>query len=147
MRSCGHQIRQQLVARVLFCVWDVGCATANRRLHFNQLTNRSVWFNSRSYTSLPGKMTSIFNHSKLPCHSEKLKASSWVINFIKKPHTKLPGKNVVTEKFLCIVRSTQSTQHVKCSACFLGLFLSPIVECTMSNDTSVRSIISTKEKR
>ena len=29
------------------------------------------------------------------------------------------------EKFLCIVRSVQSTQHVKCSACFLGLFCCP----------------------
>ena len=44
MRSCGHQIRQQLVVCVPFCVWDVGCATASRCLHFSQLTNCSVQY-------------------------------------------------------------------------------------------------------
>ena len=87
MRLCGHQICQQLVVHVPFCVWDVGCATANRRSRFNQLTNHSVRFNSRSYASLPGETTSVFNHFKSPCRSEKLKASSRVMNLKKKTHT------------------------------------------------------------
>ena len=46
----------------------------------NQLTSCSVWFNSRSYVSLPGEMTPVFNHFKSPCRSEKRKASSQVIS-------------------------------------------------------------------
>ena len=42
-----------------------------------------------------------------------------------KKHTKLSRQNISPEKFLCIVRSVQSTQHVKCSTCFLGLFCRP----------------------
>ena len=79
----------------------------------NQLTNHSVQFNSH------------FSHFKLPCPSKKLKVSSLVINFVKKTRTKLSRKNISTEKFLCIVWSMQSTQRVKCSACFLGLFCHP----------------------
>ena len=66
----------------------------------SQLTNCSVLVNSCSYVSLLGETTSIFNYFESPCQSEKLKASSWVIN--------LSGKNTSTETFLCIVRSTQS---------------------------------------
>ena len=79
----------------------------------NHLTNRSVWFNSHSFASLPGETTSSFNHFKSPC--------SQVINLVKKLHTKLSGKNISIEKFLCIV----SAQHVKCCACFLGQFCHP----------------------
>ena len=43
----------------------------------------------------------------------------------QKTLTKLSRKNISPEKFLCIVQSTQSTQHVKCSTCFLGLFCHP----------------------
>ena len=71
MRSCGHQICQQPVVSVPFCVWDVGCATANWHSRFNQLSNCSVRFNSRSYASLPGETTSIFSHFKSPCRCEK----------------------------------------------------------------------------
>ena len=108
MRSCGHQIRQQPVVRVPFCVWDVGCATANRRSRFNQLTNHSIRFNSCSYASLPGKTTSVFSHFKSPCRSEKPKASSRVMNLAKKCTPKFPG------------RVWQSAKHVKCSICFFS---------------------------
>ena len=91
----------------------------------NQLTNCSIRFNSCSYASLPGETTPVFNHFKSPCWSEKQKVSSRVINLVKKTHTKLSRQNISPEKFLCIVRSTQSTQHVKCSTCFLGLFCHP----------------------
>ena len=74
----------------------------------NQLTNHSVRFSSRSYASLPGETTSVFSHFKRPSWSEKQKASSWVINLVKKLHTKFSGKNISTEK------SVQSAQHVKC---------------------------------
>ena len=89
----------------------------------NRLTNCSVQFNSLSYVS--GKTTSVFNHFKSQCQSKKLKASSWVINLVKKQHTELSGMNISTERFLCIVWSVQSAQHVKCSTCFLGLFCCP----------------------
>jgi len=98
---CGYQIRQQPVVRVPFCVWDVGCATAYRRSHFNQLTNRSVWFNSRSYASLPGETTSVFSHFKSPCRSEKPKASSRVMN-LKKMHTKISGKSMIQNSFCAL---------------------------------------------
>ena len=88
----------------LFCVWDVGCATANRRSRFNQLTNHSVRFNSHSYTPLPGETTSVFNHFKSPCWSKKLKASSRMINLV---HTKNAHQNFqeecYTEQFLCVI--------------------------------------------
>ena len=61
----------------------------------NQLTNPSVWFNFHSFASLPGEAASIFNHFKSPC--------SQVINLVKKMHTKLSGKNISAEEFLCIV--------------------------------------------
>ena len=67
----------------------------------NQLTNCSVWFNSRSYASFPGEMTSVFNHFKSPCRSEKLKANSQVINLVQKMHTRLSGKNI--EQCFCAV--------------------------------------------
>ena len=66
----------------LFCVWGIGCATASQRSHFNQLSNRSVRFNSCPSASLPGEMTSVFNHFKSPCWSKKLKTSPWVINLV-----------------------------------------------------------------
>ena len=82
------------------CWHHVGCATANRRSRFNQLTNRSVRFNSRSYTSLSGETTSVFNHFKSPCWSEKPLASSWVMNLAKKPPTKIWRKSMI-ENSLC----------------------------------------------
>ena len=93
------------------CMWASNAPAPATRcacpsvLVLNQLTNHRVWFNSCSYMSVPGETTFIFTHSKLPCHSEKLKASSWVINVIRNLPTKLSGKNISTEKFLCIVRS------------------------------------------
>ena len=117
---------QQQAARVPFFVSVVLVVPQPVGVHvLNQLTNCSVWFNSSSYASLPGEMTHVFNHLKLPCRSEKQKTSSRVINLVKKTHTKLSRKNISPEKFLCIVQSTQSTQHVKCSTCFLGLFCRP----------------------
>ena len=104
----------------LFCVWDVGCATANRRSRFNQLTSRSIRFSSRSYASLHGKTTSIFNHFKSPCWSEKLKASSWVINLVQKKAHQNFKEEYYTETFLCVVRSVRSARHVKCSTCFFS---------------------------
>ena len=79
-----------------------------------------VWFSSHSYASLPGETTSVFNHCKLPCRSEKLKASFRVMNLVKKKKHQNFQEECYTEMFLCIVRSTQSTMHVKCSACFFS---------------------------
>ena len=127
MRSCGHQICQQPVVRVPFCVWDVGCATANRRSRFNQLTNRSVRFNSRFYASLPGETTSIFNHFKSPWRSEKLKASSQVMNLAKKTHTKISGKSIIQNSFsVCTINAERQACEVqRLLLQFLGLFCRP----------------------
>ena len=175
----------------LFCVWCVGCATANRRsrltswpvvtfgsipafnasLHclsqlafvFNQLTNCNVQFNSRFIASLYGETTSVFNHFKSPWWSEKLKASSWVMNLVKKMHTKISGEEYYTEKFLCVVRSAFSGKSiVQKSFCalydqhrawsmwsaapassVLGTFLLPMAECMMST----QRVTSTKENQ
>ena len=117
--ACGHQMHQQPVASVPFlCMWCWLCHIGIRIL--NQLTNCSVRFSSRYYASLPGETTSVLVISN--GHTE---ASSRVINLIKKPHTKLCRKNKSTEKFQCIVRPVQSTQHVKCSAGFLELLCCP----------------------
>ena len=102
MHACGHQIRQQPVVHVPFCVWDVGCTTANQRSRFNQLTNHSVRFNSRSYASLPGETTSVFSHFKSPCQSEKPKASSRVMNLARKTYTKISGKSMIQNRF-CVL--------------------------------------------
>ena len=121
MHACGHQICQQLVVRVPFCVLDVSCATANRRSHFNQLTYHSVRFISHSYASLPGETTSVFNHFKSPCWSEKLKASFRVMNLVNNKNALQNFREeYYTEKFLCVVRSTRSAKHVKRSACFFS---------------------------
>ena len=104
-----------LVSVVLVVLQPVGIHV------LNQLTSCRIWFNSHSCVLLPGKTTSFFNHFKLPCQSKSLKQTH-VINLIKISHIKLFGKNISTETFLCIVRSVQSTQHVKCSARFRGLF-------------------------
>ena len=137
MRSCGHQIRQQAVVHVPFCVWDVGCATANRRSRFNHLTYRSVWFNSRFYASLPGETTSVFNHFKLPCRSEKLKqAPGWWIS-PKKTHTKFFGKSIIHYSFCALYdqhRAPSMWSAVPASS-VLGTFLSPMAECTTLNNS------------
>ena len=54
----------------------------------NQMTSHSIQF-----TSLPGQMTSIFNHFKSACQSKKLKTSSWVVNLVQKPHARISRKN------------------------------------------------------
>ena len=105
------------------------CATANWRSHFNQLTkNHSVWFNSCSYVSLPGETTSVFRHFKSPCWSEKLKASSRVMNLVQKKCTpKFLGRALYRNV------SVHCTINVECQACevqhlllqFLGLFCRP----------------------
>ena len=41
-----------------------------------------------------------------------------VMTLIKKTAHQNFWEEYYTEKFLCIVRSTQSAKHVKCSACF-----------------------------
>ena len=117
------------------CVWDVGCATANRRSCFNQLTNRSVWFNSRSYASLPGETTSVFNHFKSPCWSEKLKASSGVMNLTQKMHTKISGKSMIQNSFCALFnqRRAPSMWSAVPASSVLGTFLSPMVECMTSS--------------
>ena len=137
MRSCGHQIRQQPVVRVPFCVWGVGCATANRRSRFNRLTNHSVQFNSHFYASLPGKMTSVFNHFKSPCRSEKLKASSRVMNLDKKTHTKISGKSIIQNSFCALSDQCRapSMWSAAPASSVLGTFLSPMAECTTSNNS------------
>ena len=39
-------------------------------------------------------MTSVFNHFELSCLSKKLKASSWVVNLLKKVYIQIFGKNI-----------------------------------------------------
>ena len=89
----------------------------------NQPINRSLRFSSRSYASLPGETTSVFSCFKSPCQCKMLKASSRVINLIKKIHIKL-----FWEEYICT-------------------FLSPMTECTMLNDRSTGSVTSTNEKQ
>ena len=72
----------------------------------NQLTNCNVWL----IPALLGEMTSVFSYFKSPCQSEKLKASSWVINLAQKMHTKLSRKKRLQKSFCalydqCIVPS------------------------------------------
>ena len=97
---------------------------------FNQLTNRSVWFNSRSYASLPGETTSVFSHFKSPCRSEKPKASSWVMN-LKKKRTPIFPEEYDTQV------SVHCTISIECQACEVQrLLLQFLAECTMLNNTS-----------
>ena len=122
MRVCGHQIRQQPVAHVPF--WCLMCWLCHSQsaFAFNQLTNRNVRFSSRSYASLHGKTTSIFNHFKSPCQNEKLKASVWVMNLLKKTHTKIFGKSIIQKSF-CAERQACEVQCLLLR--FLGLFCRP----------------------
>ena len=106
----------------LFCVWDVGCATAN------QLTNCSIRFNSHSYASLPGETTSIFNYFKSHDEARSWKrAPGWWILSTTKNRKRTP-------KFLRRVSyrkvSVRCTINAERQACamqhlllqFLGLF-------------------------
>ena len=63
--ACGHQTCQQPAAHVPFlCLVLVGYAQPTGVHVLNQLTSCSVQFNSRSFASLPGKTSSVFNHFK-----------------------------------------------------------------------------------
>ena len=119
MRSCGHQIRQQPVVRVPFCVWGVGCATANRRSRFNHLTNHSVQFKIRFYAS---SWRGDFCFQSFQIAISKWEAESELLGDGSRQKTAHQNflEEYYTEQFLCIVRSTQSTKHVKCSACFFS---------------------------
>ena len=120
--SCVHvgiKFASNRLRVCLFSVWYVGCATANRRLCFNHLTSCSIRFNSRSYASLPGETTSVLNrHAE--ARSWKRAPRWWILS--KKKGKKKTHQNFqeeyYPEKFLCIVRSTWSAKHVKCSTCF-----------------------------
>ena len=129
----------------LFCVWGVGCATANQHSHFNQLTSRSIRFNSRSYASLPGKRTCVFNHFKSPCRSENLKASSLVMNLIKIPHTKMSGKSIIQKSFCALYNQhrVRSMWNAAPASSVLGTFLLPMAECMMST----QRVTSAKENQ
>ena len=109
--TCVHQMCQQLVAHVPF-LWCWLCLTS--------------WWDDFCFQSF---------QIVLP----KLKASSQVVNLVKKRHTKISGKNIHTEKFPCIVQSMQSIRHVKSSVCFLGLFCRPLqnVWCQMTYQLKV----------
>ena len=103
--ACGHQMCQQQAARVPFFVSLVLVVPQPVGVHvLNQLTNCSVWFNSRSYASLPGEMTHVFNHFKSPCQSEKQKTSSQVINLVKKHTPNFPGR-IYLQKSFCALYS------------------------------------------
>ena len=74
------------------------------------------------YVSLHGKTTSILNHFKSPCWSKRLIVivSPLVVNLVKKKKkAHQTSHEEYTEKFPCIVQSTQSTQDVKCNVCLL----------------------------
>ena len=126
----GIKFASNRLRMCFFGVWGVGCATANRHSHFNQLTSCSIRFNSRSYASLP---------------DEKLKASSLVMNLVKNPHTKISRKSIIQKSFCALYgqRRAPSMWSAAPASSVLGTFLSPMMECT----TSTRSVTSTKEKR
>ena len=75
------------------------------------------------YVSFHGKTTSILNHFKSPCRSKRLIVivSSLVVNLVPPPPPKAHQNSheEYTEKFPCIVQSTQSAQRVKCNVCLL----------------------------
>ena len=98
----------------LFCVWDVGCATANQHSRFNQLTSCSVQFPALVRHFLARQLPfSIISNG----HAE---ASSRVVSLVKKTAHQSFLADCYTEKFMCIVHSTQSAKHVKSSACFFS---------------------------
>ena len=135
----------------LFCVWDVGCATANRRSRFNQLTNHSVRFNSRTYVSLPGETTSVFNHFKSPCWEAESKFPDDKCCPHKKRTPKFPGRVLyyIQNSFCALYnqRRVPSMRSAAPASSVPGTFLSPMVECTMLNNASTQNVAATKEKQ
>lgn len=105
-------------------VCGVSCATANQHSRFNQLTSHSVRL-----------IPALMHHFVM----RRLRFQSFQVTMpMQKASSELPGdkfhQNTVHQTFweryiyiyiLCIVWPVQSTQHVKCSACFLGLFCHP----------------------
>ena len=128
----------------LFCVWDVGCATANRHSRFNQLTNHSVQFNSCSYASLPERQLpfSVISNRHAEAKSWKW-ASGWCIKK-KKTHIKIYGKSIIQKSFSASYnqRGVPSMWSSVLASSVLGTVLSPMVECMMSNNASTWNVIS-----
>ena len=127
----------------LFCVWDVGCATASQ---CSVLTSWPiVAFGSIpcSYASLPGKTTCVFSHFKSPCRSE-LPGDE----LSKKVHTKISWKSIIQKSFCALYnhRRAPSMWRAVPADSVLGTFLSPVAECTTSNNASTRSVTSTKDE-
>ena len=104
MCACGHQIRQQPVTHVPFCVSEV--LVVPYPISVFILTSWPIL----AFSSVPALMHHflmqlVFSHFKLPCRSEKLKAISWVINLFKNH----------TPKFLGRVLYRNSSVHCSCT--------------------------------
>ena len=107
----------------LFCVWDVGCATANQ---CSVLTSWPiVAFGSIpcSYASLPGKTTCVFSHFKSPCRSELPGDESCQ----KKCTPKFPGRVLYRKVSVhCTITAERQACEEQCLLLqFLGLFCHP----------------------
>ena len=103
----------------LSCLCGVGCATASWHSCFKPADQSYlVQFPLLCVTSWQDDF--LFQSFQIAMPKQKLKANSH-----DKSHQNITHQTFreeYTETFLCIVGSVQSTQHVKCNACFLGLF-------------------------
>ena len=127
MHSCGHQICQQPVVCVPFCVWDVGCATTSQHSCFNQLTNLSIQFSSHLYVSLPGKTTSVSVISNIHAEARSWKRAPWWWISQKKRTPKFPGRVLYrTVSVHCTINTERQACEVqRLLLHFLGLFCCP----------------------
>lgn len=140
-------MRQQPVACEPFFVSGVLVVPQPVSIYIlNWLTSWSIQFNSRSYVSLPGEMTSVFSHFKSRCWSEKLKVSSRVSKSCQENTPKCLGR-IISRKVS--VHRTINAKHPACEVqcLLLRAFLSPMAECMTSNYASAQSVASTKEKQ
>ena len=114
----------------LFCVWDVGCATANQRSRFNQLTSCSVQFSSPLLCITSWQDNFRFQLFQIAMPNELPGDESCQ----KKLHTKVSWKIIIQKSFCALYiqcRAPSMWRAVPASS-VLGTFLSPMAECTMS---------------
>ena len=124
--SCMHvgiKFASNWLCVCLFCVWDVSCATANRRSCFNQLSRPIIAFGSiptlMHHFLMRQLLFLIISNRHAEARSWKQASGLWILSATKNTLQNF-REECYTEKFLCVVRSTQSAKHGKWSSCFFS---------------------------
>ena len=142
LHACGHQMRQQPVA----CAFFVSeMLVVPQPISIRVLTSWPVVAFSSPLLCVTSWQDN-FRFQSFQMAVPKQAPGWWVLS--KKLHTKVSWK-IVIQKSLCalyIQRRAPNMWRAVPASSVLGTFLSPMAECTMSNNTSTRNVTSTKDE-